>query len=548
VAVFRPAKGKKVIAGAGEASLAAAGLEARRELPPLRHSRPATYFKVPIALKFAAFITVLVVGAVTLQTATAIREAGAGIEREVNKSGVALVTALAAIIDPRSAEERSRQELLVEGLRRVRSMKGTDQVLNIVVYDAASTAVADARGESRFTVTTGRAVDDPRAASSGVEIREFDYDGVPVRSFARSLAPPPAGPAGAAGKIEVYLSAASIAESRREVADAMTKVSVTASLAAAVGAFLLARFLTRPIRALGRDMKKVGHGDLEHQSEVRSSDEVGDLARAFNTMTSSLHAAQEAKIAQRALEHDLSVATDIQTRLLPSTVPEIEGLDISACYVSAKEVGGDYYDFLSIDPEHLGVAVADVSGKGIPGSLVMTMTRSLLRMAATGETSPARTMELVNRFLTPDMNQGMFVTLLYFVIGIPAREVRLVRCGHNAPLLYNSRVEKLINLQPRGIAVGLDREGSIFRAELQVQRFTLQPGDVLLAYTDGVVEAKNADGADYSDGRLKEVFAAHASGSAAQIIEAIVKDVARHRHGAEQSDDMTLVVIKSLFQ
>jgi serine phosphatase RsbU (regulator of sigma subunit) len=546
VAAFRAAKGKKVIAGSGEASLAAAGLEARRELAPARHVRDTSYFRIPIALKFAALIAVLVVGAVTWQTTTAIREAGVGLEREVNKSGVALVTALAGLVDPRSAAERPRQETLVEGLRRLRELKGADQILNVVVYDSSNQAVADVRGESRFTVTTGRPVDDRRAAASGVEIREFDYDGVPVRSFSRFLAALPDAAAGSPGRIEVYLSAASIEESRKEVADAMRRVSVTASLAAALGAFLLARFLTRPIRTLVRDIRRVGHGDLEHQSEVRSSDEVGDLARAFNTMTASLHAAQEAKLAQRALEHDLSVATEIQTRLLPSTVPEIKGLDISAYYVSAKEVGGDYYDFLMIDPEHLGVAIADVSGKGIPGSLVMTMTRSLLRMAATGETSPARTVELVNRFLTPDMNQGMFVTLLYFVIDIPTREVRLVRCGHNAPLLYSSRIEKLIHLQPRGIAVGLDREGSIFRAELQVQRFTLQPGDVLLAYTDGVVEAKNADGADYGDARLKEVFGTHATAGASQVIAEVVKDVARHRHGIEQSDDITLLAIHAL--
>jgi serine phosphatase RsbU (regulator of sigma subunit) len=543
VAAFRAARGKKVIAG--EASLAASDVE-RREPPSPRRTGETSYFRVPIALKFAVLIAVLVVGAVTVQTRTAIREAGAAIEREVNKSGVALVTALAATIDPRSVEERPRQEALVEGLRRLRSMKGADQVLNIVVYDAQSRAVADARGESRFTVTVGRPVADPRAASSGVEIREFDYDGVPVRSFSSALASKADAGSGTPGRIEVYLSAASIEDSRKEVAEAMTRVSVTASLAAALAAFLLATFLTRSIRALVRDMRRVAHGDLEHHSEVRSSDEVGDLARAFNAMTSSLHAAQEAKLARRALEHDLSVATAIQTRLLPSEVPEIQGLDISACYVSAKEVGGDYYDFLRIDPDHLGVAVADVSGKGIPGSLVMTMTRSLLRMAATGETSPARTVELVNRFLTPDMNQGMFVTLLYFVLAIPSREVRLVRCGHNAPLLYNSRVEKLINLQPRGIAVGLDREGSIFRAELQVQRFTLQPGDILLAYTDGVVEAKNADGADYTDARLKEVFCEHAASGASEIVEAVVKDVARHRHGAEQSDDITLLAIKAL--
>jgi sigma-B regulation protein RsbU (phosphoserine phosphatase) len=414
-------------------------------------------------------------------------------------------------------------------------------VLNIVVYDRSGAAVATAKGETLFHVTRGTPITDEHAAAAGVAINEFDYEGMPVRGFAKPLsAEEPA------RRVEVYLSAARIAESRRKLAEAMTRVSVTACLLAAAGAFLLARYLTRPIRVLVKDMKQVSHGDLRHQSKVNSSDEVGDLARAFNAMTSSLEAAQDARIAQRALEHELSLATGIQARLLPTAIPEIPGLDISAYYLSAREVGGDYYDFLAIDPDHVGMVVADVSGKGVPASLIMTMTRSLLRAAAAGETSPARTVETVNQFLSPDMNPGMFVTLLYFVLDARAREVRLARCGHNAPLLYSARSGKSIALQPRGIGLGLDRAGGLFRSELQVQRFTLQPGDVLLAFTDGVVEAKNRAGEDYTEDRLKEVFVAHASGAAGGLVEAILKDLDRHRRGAEQSDDLTILVVRCL--
>ena len=181
-------------------------------------------------------------------------------------------------------------------------------------------------------------------------------------------------------------------------------------------------------------------GDLQHQSRVSSGDELGNLARTFNQMTRNLHTAQAAKLSQKALEHELSLATNIQSGLLPSELPEIPGLDLAAFYCSAKEVGGDYYDLLQVDEDTVGMVVADVSGKGVPGSLVMTMTRSMLHMAARDNQSPQQTIIEVNNCLAPDMNPGMFVTMAYLVLDTRTREIRLVRAGHNAPLLYLSLI------------------------------------------------------------------------------------------------------------
>jgi sigma-B regulation protein RsbU (phosphoserine phosphatase) len=165
-------------------------------------------------------------------------------------------------------------------------------------------------------------------------------------------------------------------------------------------------------------------------------------------------------------------------------------------------------------------------------------------MAAQGEPSPSRTVELVNRTLTPDMNPGMFVTMVYFVLNLKTMEVRLVRAGHNPPLLYTTKHDKLIHLHPRGMALGIDREGSLFLSELQVQRFVLQPGDVLVAYTDGVVEGKDRDGGDYTQERFEGVLTANARGAAREIVDAVVADLARHERGTEPSDDITLLVVR----
>jgi sigma-B regulation protein RsbU (phosphoserine phosphatase) len=262
-------------------------------------------------------------------------------------------------------------------------------------------------------------------------------------------------------------------------------------------------------------------------------------------MTANLRAAQEAGVAQKALEHEMNLATRIQTRLLPAQIPEIPGFEIAAYYRAAREVGGDYYDFIQIDPQHVGMVVADVSGKGVPGSLVMTMTRSLLRMAAAGQDSPSETIRQVNRILAPDINPGMFVTLTYLVLHIPTRRIRIVRSGHNAPILYVARARKLIHLKPRGIALGLDPKGPLFDSELEVQQFTLKAGDFLVAYTDGIVEGKDPRGECYSDERFAQVIQREALGSAQNTIDAVIGDLESHRHDAEQSDDITLLILKS---
>ena len=360
---------------------------------------------------------------------------------------------------------------------------------------------------------------------------------MPVRSFSTRIPD--------AGRVEILVSVESIRRSRDDLSRSLTQVTLIASIGGAFAAFLLATFLTRPIRTLMRDLRQVSLGDLQHQSRVTSGDELGNLARTFNQMTRSLHTAQAAKLSQKALEHELSLATNIQGGLLPSELPEIPGLDLAAFYLSAKEVGGDYYDFLQVDDHTIGMVVADVSGKGIPGSLVMTMTRSMLHMAARENRSPKDTIIEVNNCLAPDMNPGMFVTLAYLVLDTRTREIRLVRAGHNAPLLYSARHGQVIDLHPKGSAIGLEREGSLFSSQLETQKFTLQPRDILVLYTDGIVEGKDPGGNDFGDDRLQQLITETRELSAQEILNTILQDLQAHQKSAEQSDDITLMVLKS---
>jgi serine phosphatase RsbU (regulator of sigma subunit) len=526
--------------------------------------------KLPIALKFAAFIAVLVVVSMAWQVRIATQEAGRQLEKAINDSGILLVSSIATLLDPSWIEDLMQREL-EETLRKLSLGPGMERVQDVVVYNQRGEMIASAR-VTGLSLTSPLEIDYPEAVRAGVRITERQARGIPVRSFTKTLSGPRGGQRGAAsrpdgdgpswngstspgagggastapvGTVDVFLSAQHIADSREALSAALTRISIISCIAASLGAFLLASFLTRPIRVLVKDLRQVSQGDLQHQSSVDSGDELGDLARTFNVMTSNLQAAQSVKLAQKAMEHELAVATRIQTRLLPSNTPVLPDLDLASFYLSAKEVGGDYYDFIPIDAEHLGIVVADVSGKGVPGSLVMTMTRSLLRMAAAGVVSPADTLCQVNACLGPDMSPGMFVTLLYMVVNTRSREVRLARAGHNAPFLYSRRHRKLIRLQPRGIAIGLDQRGDLFQSELEVQRFGLKPGDVLAAFTDGIVEGKSRHGEDFGEERLARLIGEHHERSAQEIVDCVMADLGAHQKGVERSDDITLLVLKA---
>ncbi|MEE9224653.1 MAG: PP2C family protein-serine/threonine phosphatase, partial [Bacteroidota bacterium] len=158
--------------------------------------------------------------------------------------------------------------------------------------------------------------------------------------------------------------------------------------------------------------------------------------------------------------------------------------------------------------------------------------------------SPARTVLKVNRCLSADLNPGMFVTMVYFVLDLETHEGRLVRCGHNAPYLYQAQARKLLPVKPGGIAFGLDRRDTLFCAELEVQRIPMRARDFLVMYSDGIVEGKNSKGADFGDERLAGILAANAHCTARELIEIVMKDLTKHQRGEPQSDDITLLVIK----
>lgn len=253
------------------------------------------------------------------------------------------------------------------------------------------------------------------------------------------------------------------------------------------------------------------------------------------------------QIEKKQLDLDLSLASGIQQMLLPRENPTFPGLEIDARYRPSQRVGGDLYDVIPLDGSRLGIAVADVSGKGIPASLLMAICRTALRQIAPRYASPAPVLVDLNRTLAGQIESGLYVTMIYAIVDVPANRVTLARAGHELPLLVRGDARRG-SVQPtfvdsEGMGLGLvpDELFSVAISEV-VEPFAA--GDALVLYTDGVTEAPNAAGREFSSARLTDAVRAAFAGSPREINDAVLAAV--HRFGGElaQRDDFTLVTIK----
>ena len=246
---------------------------------------------------------------------------------------------------------------------------------------------------------------------------------------------------------------------------------------------------------------------------------------------------------KKRLDHDLEIARDIQRILLPSEAPVINGFQISGINVPARQVSGDYFDYIRVDEERLGVAIADVSGKGVPASLIMAICRSVLRAEASRNPSPADVLRKVNRQLYPDIKEDMFISMAYLILNHQCNGITLARAGHDAPLLYQQQSQTVTPIKSPGMVVGID-SGSVFDRLTVDFAVPLERDDCLVLYTDGVTEALNAEGDEFGLERMRESVRASANDGAQAIVKKIIADVRDFTGSAPQNDDMTLIAIR----
>ena len=239
-------------------------------------------------------------------------------------------------------------------------------------------------------------------------------------------------------------------------------------------------------------------------------------------------------------DHEERIAEELQANLLPRQTPRPPGYDLSAFYRPASKVGGDYYDFVEIDADHLGLLVADVSATGIPGAIVMTETRALVKSEAVRSPSPAETLMRVNRELHKDIKRGMFVTMYYAILDLPKRLLTCVSAGHN-PMVLSRKSSKTCHLiNPNGLALGIDK-GPLFEKTLQEQQIELSTGDRFTFYTDGIVEAMNESNEGFGQNRLYLRLKQLSEEGSPDLLRRLMEEVDRHRGSAPQLDDMAII-------
>lgn len=246
---------------------------------------------------------------------------------------------------------------------------------------------------------------------------------------------------------------------------------------------------------------------------------------------------------KKRLDHDLEIAREIQAILLPSKSPDFPGYELSGLNVPAKQVSGDYFDYIRIDDQRLGVAIADVSGKGVPASLIMAMCRSVIRSEAVGKISAAEVLRRVNKQLYPDIKEDMFISMAYLILDATNNEVTLARAGHDAPLFYHAATGEIEKVNPKGMALGID-SGEVFNRVCADFKFTLEKDDCLLLYTDGATEALDREGGEYGLPRLVEVLRDNARQGAHGVVKHVTEDVKNFAGNYPQHDDITLIALR----
>ncbi|NND71354.1 MAG: SpoIIE family protein phosphatase [Rhodothermales bacterium] len=248
------------------------------------------------------------------------------------------------------------------------------------------------------------------------------------------------------------------------------------------------------------------------------------------------------RLEKERLERELSIAREVQQKLLPQKLPTLSGLSIAATSVPALEVGGDYYDFLEIDDHRLAVIVADVSGKGTSAAFYMAELQGIFKSVAQLSPEPDSFLSTANRALRQLLEKNVFISVIYALIDTETGMVRLARAGH-CPAAISDLSGEANFIRSRGMGLGLD-SGDVFTKTLQVVEHQLQPGDVFVLYTDGVVESRSAAGAEYGYERLLVALAENRHEDAFELHNALVRDLNGFVVDGQYGDDMTIVILK----
>jgi serine phosphatase RsbU (regulator of sigma subunit)/anti-sigma regulatory factor (Ser/Thr protein kinase) len=334
-----------------------------------------------------------------------------------------------------------------------------------------------------------------------------------------------------------------LAESRRSI----LLVTGALMLVGVIGIYLLSNYFVQPIVNITRRIRRFTRGDLESELPLEGAAEFFEISSALNDMMTRLKHDRESVVERERLAKELEVASQIQKTLLPKQLPELPDLEIDAFYRAASMIGGDLYDVFQIDPDRCFLIVADVSGKGVPASLVMSMLRTVIKVHASESRSAKEILVLVNDYLTDNIPKGMFITVLMAIYHSGNHSMELVSAGHNPLLLYRASTRRTSRLNPAGMPLGVPAtQETQFGDALEEMQIQLENGDAFILYTDGITEAVNRDGGQYGLQRLETYLQERWSGGTSETVRALsgelIQELDAFSGFAQQRDDITFIM------
>lgn len=293
------------------------------------------------------------------------------------------------------------------------------------------------------------------------------------------------------------------------------------------------------IYSVNDSLTKIKDGNLDEKVEVHTAIEFDDLSLGINTTVDSLKELKEKEA--RRIDADLKIGHDIQYSVIPTDFPVNQPYKLFAGMYTAKEVGGDFYDFFKVDDTHMAILIADVSGKGITAALYMMTAKTLIKELVMTFKDPAEAIERANQTLAKGKNKVsfMFVTVFLAVYNLETGELVCVNAGHNPPLLKTADGKWEYQKIKHSVALGISMKAKYANVSLQLNK-----GDSILLYTDGVTEAMNWNNEQYGEKRLKE-FLDEIPDEPQQVVEGLRDELADYRKDFPQSDDITMLMLKA---
>ena len=359
--------------------------------------------------------------------------------------------------------------------------------------------------------------------------------------------------AGVAGFVHVGMDRGFIQAQIRSIVIKQQLLMFVIFILSIAAAYILVNRISRPLNQLAnythsltsQDFATVGIPDEIAALPQKSNDEIGRLAQSFidmkRTLQRYLKDLEETTASKERIESELKIAHDIQMSMVPKTFPPFPDrreFDIYATLVPAREVGGDFYDFFFIDDRRLCFAIGDVSGKGVPASLFMALTKTMFRANGSRQNVTAELiLSRLNGEICRDNDSCMFVTVFCGVLDVSTGEVEYSNGGHNLPYVVSKGIVAALP-KTGGMALGVSES-----AEFHTGQLRLEPGDRLVLYTDGVTEAMDKNDRLFSEGRLETILCDMNGLSSKGVIEKVVEEVQGFSKGAPQSDDITILAL-----